>query len=170
MKTRFKLLAITATILGLATSALLTKNEVTAEIILDAQPNQVWQILTDGENFSKWNPFVTNMQGVIQKGEKIVITMEPKPGKKMVFKPKVLEAVPNEELRWIGRVGVPGIFDGEHYFILEPYDGKTRLVHGEQFSGIALWFMDTNQFSKNFKAMNIALSQRVNEFNEAATQ
>lgn len=41
----------------------------------------------------------------------------------MVFTPEVIEAKVNEELRWVGRLAIPGIFDGEHYFILESHEG-----------------------------------------------
>jgi hypothetical protein len=32
----------------------------------------------------------------------------------------VLEVVPGRTLRWLGHLLVPGIFDGEHYFEIEP--------------------------------------------------
>ena len=81
----------------------------------------------------------------------------------MVFTPEVIEAKVNEELRWVGRLAIPGIFDGEHYFILETHEGQTRFIHGEKFSGFALWFINTDQYLENFKAMNIALSNRLKE-------
>jgi hypothetical protein len=46
---------------------------------------------------------------------------------------RVIRFVPDRELCWVGRF--PG-FRGEHYFLLEPVaPGRTRLVHGERFSG-----------------------------------
>jgi len=56
-----------------------------------------------------------------------------------------------------------GIFDGNHYFILEPHAGQTRFTHGENFSGFALWFINTDQYLENFEAMNRALSNRLRE-------
>jgi len=54
----------------------------------------------------------------------------------MVFKPAVLAATPDEELRWIGKLGFGGIVDGEHFFILDRNaDGTTHLTHGERYSG-----------------------------------
>ena len=101
------------------------------------------------------------MQGRIEKGSQLKNMIEPSPREQRIFKPTILEAKPNEELRWIGRVGLPGVFDGEHYFLLETEAGGTRFIHGEKFSGFALWFMDTDKFSENFEAMNAALSERV---------
>src|SRR5213078_1831817 len=37
----------------------------------------------------------------------------------MRFRPKVLKVVPNRELRWLGRLALPRLFDGEHIFELE---------------------------------------------------
>lgn len=36
----------------------------------------------------------------------------------MTFKPKILIVEPNKEFRWKGKLGINGIFDGKHYFIL----------------------------------------------------
>ncbi len=48
---------------------------------------------------------------------------------------RVITLRPGRELRWVGKI--PG-FRGEHYFELEPVPGdpgRTRLNHGELFSG-----------------------------------
>jgi hypothetical protein len=37
----------------------------------------------------------------------------------MTFKPTILTLESNKEFRWKGKLGITGIFDGEHYFILE---------------------------------------------------
>lgn len=43
----------------------------------------------------------------------------------MTFHPVVLVAVQERELRWLGRLLIPGLFDGEHTFQL---DSKRRLA------------------------------------------
>lgn len=155
-----KLFTLIVTALSATACAIVPKNEVVTETHIPAKPEQVWNILTDGEHYSEWNPFIIDMQGSIEKGSQLKNTMEPSPGNQRVFKPRILEAKPNEELRWIGRVGLPGVFDGEHYFLLETEADGTRFIHGEKFSGFALWFMDTDKFADNFEAMNAALSER----------
>jgi len=149
------------TALSATACAIVPKNEVVTETHIPAKPEQIWSILTDGEHYSEWNPFIINMQGNIKKGNQLKNTMQPSPGEQRTFTPTILEAKPNEELRWIGRVGLPGVFDGEHYFLLKTEAGGTRFIHGEKFSGFALWFMDTDKFATNFEAMNEALSERV---------
>jgi len=157
-----KLISIIAALgLGLASCAALPKNVVQTETIIPASPDEVWSVLVDTQSYASWNPFIIDMQGAVVEGQRLTNTMEPTPGDQRVFKPKILMVRPSEELRWLGRAGVPGIFDGEHYFLLEPAGEGTRLVHGESFSGLALLFIDTNQFEANFLEMNAALSERV---------
>jgi len=160
-KLKFITLALRA--LNAAACAIVPKNEIVTEALLPAKPEQVWQVLTNGAQYSDWNPFIVNVEGRFEKGERLKNTMKPHPNKQMVFTPEVIEVKVNEELRWVGRLSVPCTFNGEHYFILEPHEGQTRFTHGEKFSGFALWFINTDQFLENFKAMNIALSNRLKE-------
>jgi hypothetical protein len=49
----------------------------------------------------------------------------------------VLPAEQERELRWLGRVFLPRLFDGEHFFLIVPAgEGKTIFWHSEQFRGI----------------------------------
>ena len=57
----------------------------------------------------------------------------------MTFHPVVLVAELERELRWLGRLFVPGLFDGEHRFLIEPLsEHRVRFVHSEVFSGLLL--------------------------------
>jgi hypothetical protein len=55
----------------------------------------------------------------------------------MTFRPRVLRAVLDQELRWLGRVVLPGIFDGVQFSKIEPLDEgrRTRFIQGERFTG-----------------------------------
>jgi len=150
--------------------ALSPKKQISTEVLLPASPDTVWAVLIDTERYSEWNPFIIESEGEVLEGARITNTMRPEPGREMVFRPKILVARPNQELRWIGRAFMPGIFDGEHYFLLEPQDGQTRMVHGEKFSGVALWFMDVAPFEANFMEMNEALKARLEALNNTGSE
>jgi len=131
-------------------------------IIINAPVADVWQIFSDFETYPQWNPFVKALNGVVEEGEQIAIQL---PG--MNFKPKVLKYTINKEMRWKGKLGIPGIFDGEHYFILEEMSpAETRFIHGEKFSGILVPFMKKKiktDVREGFESMNVALKNRVEE-------
>jgi hypothetical protein len=151
-----------------AAFAIAPSGEIRTEIAIDAPPAKVWSILTDAAAYAEWNPFIVEMKGEIVQGGTIENTMQPGNGSRIVFKPTVLTVDPERELRWLGRLFVPRIFDGEHYFLLEETATGTRLLHGERFRGVLLWAMSTDGFRDDFKRMNEALKARA-ENNGIAT-
>ncbi len=133
---------------------------VTTAIDIAASPARVWQILTDFGANAEWNPFITAISGPLEVGRHLSIHVQPPGGKGMGFKPRVLAVEPERELRWKGRLLVPGLFDGEHYFRLEATAAGTRLHHGERFGGLFVALMSAKAFApirRGFEAMNEAL-------------
>jgi hypothetical protein len=108
--------------------------QLRTDIGIDATPERVWAILTDFASYPAWNPFIQSIQGEPVAGSKLEVRIAPPDGKAMTFKPTVLNAEPNRELRWLGRVLFPRIFDGEHMLQIEPLaDGRVRFVQAERF-------------------------------------
>jgi uncharacterized membrane protein len=93
-------------------------HEITTEIEIEATAEKVWNILLDFPSYPEWNPFVRSIAGVAKIGHRLTILVQPVGGNGMTFRPTVLTVIPNQELRWLGRLLLPGIFDGEHYFKL----------------------------------------------------
>ena len=143
------------------------KKQIETEIEINASAATVWSILTDFAAHPTWNPFVKEISGTPKVGERLRVFIQPVGGKGMVFKPTVIRAEEGRELRWLGRLLIPGIFDGEHFFRIEPIsDGRVRFVHGEIFSGVLVGLfaksLDTGTAS-GFRAMNEALKKRAEE-------
>jgi hypothetical protein len=141
------------------------QKELKTQIQINANPNQVWDVLIDFENHSKWNPFVRSISGDVKEGNKIKVLLGPEGEKPMSFTPRVLAFKTAQEFRWLGHLLIPGIFDGEHYFeLLENVDGTTTFIHGERFKGILVGMMakklDTD-IRQGFEAMNRALKKQV---------
>jgi len=85
----------------------------------------------------------------------------------MRFRPTVTESEPGRALEWLGRVGVPGLFDGRHRFELEPLPGgRSRLHHGERFTGLLvplLWGSVAGPTTAGFERFNEAFADRCRE-------
>ncbi len=140
------------------------QHEIRTEIEIRATPERIWSILTDFPAHSRWNPFVKRLEGELRAGATLTFTVHPEGGQDMTFRPMLLALSPPRELRWLGRLLLPGLFDGEHYFLLEPFEpGACRLVHGERFSGLLVSLfrprLETGTKS-GFLAMNRALKAR----------
>lgn len=134
-------------------------------VIINAPQEKVWQVLTNFENYPAWNPFISKIEGNPEEGAKIKNTMNLEGMKPQVFTPAILKFDKNREFRWLGHMFFKGLFDGEHYFILEENEeGKTKLIHGENFSGIfvrPLLKMVGEKTLAGFQIMNEALKKRV---------
>jgi len=142
--------------------------ELYTEVEVDAPPSRVWAVLSNFAQYTEWNPFIQKAEGEPLEGTQLTIHLFPPGGKPMVFKPTVLKAVADTELRWLGRFLFPGVFDGEHIFALESLDSgkRTKLVHKEKFRGILVPLLagslDTHT-RRGFEAMNQALKKRVEQ-------
>lgn len=141
------------------------RHELQTEVTVNAPPSAVWEVLTNLDEYGEWNPFIVSASGSAAVGERLTNRMQPPGGKAMTFKPTVTVVEANQTFEWLGRLGVPGLFDGRHRFELtETSEGITSVVHGEQFSGILVRLMrkslDTTT-RQGFEAMNAALKERV---------
>jgi hypothetical protein len=111
-------------------------SSIRTEIVINANKEKVWDILTNFENYPQWNPFIKEIKGTLEVGNRLQNTMLNE-GKKFTFKPKVLKVIPYQYFDWIGHLFIKGLFDGHHYFELEETGpGQVKLSHGEHFSGI----------------------------------
>ena len=144
--------------------------ELHSEIEIDAPAERVWRLITDFASYPRWNPFIRTISGEPTTGKRLEVRIEPPGGRGMTFKPKVLKAEPNRELRWLGHLLVPGLFDGEHSFTIQPLEeDRVRFVQREAFKGLLVPLfarsLQTNT-QRGFEEMNRALKER----NEAASE
>jgi hypothetical protein len=138
--------------------------ELKTTIDINSTPTKVWQILLDFEKYPEWNPFIKSIRGKPKVGEKIEAKIHPPGQRDMTFKPVILKVDKNKELRWIGHLIFPGIFDGEHVFVIETLDNSKILFrHEEKFSGILvpIFWKSLYQHTRiGFIEMNQALKER----------
>jgi hypothetical protein len=132
-------------------------------IDIDAAPETVWAVLSDLPSYPSWNPFIREARGGLSAGERLHLQMQPERGRAMRFRPTVLTAEPNRELRWRGRLVAPGVFDGEHRFAIEPIAGGSRLLQEERFTGVLVPLLARGLRTRTlpaFEQMNEAVKER----------
>jgi hypothetical protein len=130
-------------------------------------------VLADLPAYGEWNPFMKKIDGEPRAGAKLEVRMEPEGERAMTFRPTVLTAEPGRELKWLGHLLVPGLFDGEHRWLIEEIElGRVRFTQSERFGGILvplLWKkLRDGGTAKGFRAMNEALARRVAELRRKA--
>ncbi|MFC6015817.1 SRPBCC family protein [Plantactinospora solaniradicis] len=137
--------------------------QISTQIDIDATPVEVWAVLVDFSRYPDWNPFIREASGRVQVGEILTLRMFPIDGRPMTFTPQVLVAEAGVELRWLGKFAIPGVFNGEHRFVLTPHEGGTRLVHSEKFTGLLVPFLGKmiESTAESFRLLNTALKNQV---------
>jgi hypothetical protein len=141
------------------------RSEIRTETQVAGTAPEVWAVLTDFADYDEWNPAMRHVEGRAEVGTRLSIAFTLNSGRSMALRPKVLVADPDREFRWLGRLFVPGLFDGEHRFeIHEDESGQVTFVQGERFRGLLVPFLkkliqvDT---AATFATVNAALVARV---------
>ena len=130
-----KLLLITF-ILTSIVSNIMAQKEIKTYIEISATPERIWEVLTDFQEYPNWNPFLTSIEGDFIVGKKVKINAGG-----MKFNPEVLVFNENKEIRWIGKLLLKGLFDGEHSFvIIDNQNGSCTFKHEEKFTGLLVGF------------------------------
>ena len=138
--------------------------ELRSELDIDAPAARVWDVLTDFSSYPEWNPYIKSIAGEAREGAKLTVRLEPPGRRGMTVKPAVQTVDAPREFRWLGRLLLPRLCDGEHIFELQTNDtGGTRLVQREEFRGVLVspllrWVGKSTQ--RGFEEMNVALKGR----------
>jgi hypothetical protein len=131
---------------------------------VDAPPSRVWDVLVDLPSYPEWNPFIVEAAGKVAVGETLTLHMALPGRDPMKVEPRLLAVEPARELRWKGRLWIPGLFEGEHAFVLTPLEGgRTRVDHSERFGGLLLPLAKSMIYDatvESFRALDAALAKR----------
>ena len=135
--------------------------ELRTEIEIDAPPERIWSVLMDFDRYPAWNPFIREISGRAEEGERLYVRLGPPGEDTMTFKPVVTRAEPDRGFTWRGELLTGWLFEGTHFFELQPLTaGRTRFVHGEYFGGLLvplLWRSLDTKTRDGFERMNQAL-------------
>jgi len=136
---------------------------IETEIEIRASAKRVWELLTEFASYPRWNPFVRSIEGELIVGKNLSVFIQPPGSRGMRFRPTLLAVSPTRELRWKGKLLLPGLFDGEHYFKLETApNGGVLFRQGERFTGILVPLFRKSldrATEQGFIAMNEALKR-----------
>ena len=138
--------------------------ELATEIEIAAPPAAVWAVLTDFASYPSWNPFIREIDGPLHEGGRLRVRLQPPGGRARTVRPVLQVVDPERELRWLGRIVLPGVFDGEHRFTTTPSGpDRVRFEQAERFSGALVPVLSRAlpRTRAGFEAMNQALKGRV---------
>ena len=132
-----------------------------ASSVIDAAPEAIWAVLTDGSNWTSWDSAVVRLDGEIAPGG--TVTVYPEVNPRRGFRVKVVEFAPGERMTWRG--GMPlGLFTGTRTYTLVPQpDGKVRFDMREEYTGPLAQLIGKSipDLSPSFARFAAGLKQRV---------
>ncbi|MFC7115470.1 SRPBCC family protein [Natronoarchaeum sp. GCM10025703] len=136
---------------------------IESAIEIDANPEAVWAELTDFESYDEWNPFIRHAEGEAAVGRRLSIRVDPPGGRGATFSPKVTVVDEPRRLAWLGRFGLPHLFDGRHEFRIDTNDdGSVTFRQQESFGGVLVpVLLNEGAVQRGFEEMNSALKRRV---------
>jgi hypothetical protein len=147
--------------------------EIRTEIEIAASPREVWHVLADFPRYPEWNPFIVGIRGKLELGARLsVVESEPESHRERALEVRVKCCEANRELRWLAHTLMKGLLDGEHFLVLEAAGaGKTRVIHGENTTGILLRFAlgRVTLKTRGLVYMNQALKRRVESLSGGRT-
>lgn len=95
------------------------KAHIEHTITINASIESVWGVLTDFDQYNAWSPTIKQFFSAPRVAQRSKVRLEQPDGPSMTMNPMFLDITPLKELRWKGSLVVSGLFDGEHYFMLE---------------------------------------------------
>jgi len=140
--------------------------EIVTHIEIGGSPAQVWRALTDFPSYRQWNTSIPSIEGSAAKGQRLKVFFRPDGAIGMKFWVDVLAVVLEKELRWAGHLLFPGLFAGEHYFLITPLaPNRVKLVHGERFAGL-LSPIVRRLVAERYEAIIVAMNQGLKAYVE----
>ena len=143
---------------------------IQSEVTIEASRETVWRILTDFEDYARWNPLMTTAAGDARLGAHIELAIQPPHKDTQDFSPEITVLRPNRKLAWMSRQLVPGVADREYEVIIEPLgDERVRVVMHKRFEGILIPFTPTGEEQVGLDLMADALKRRAEEATPGTT-
>jgi uncharacterized protein YndB with AHSA1/START domain len=128
---------------------------------IDARPEAVWAVLTDGASWPGWDSGVDAVEGLIAPGGTVTIRSQAAPGR--AFPVKVTDFQPPSRLQFTG--GMPlGLFRGVRtYEVTEEARGLVTFRVREEYSGplLPLIWRSMPDLGPSFDRFANGLKQRV---------
>jgi hypothetical protein len=136
---------------------------IQSKIEIDAPASTVRSVLYKFDDYPTWNPFIVKVDGLVQEGGDVTVTVKPVGKDQLSGKTTIISKTDNR-LEWRGSLAIPGLFTGDHEFIIESIDAnRTMFYQNEKMSGLIIPFFNINPERAGFAAMNEALKQKAEQ-------
>ncbi len=138
------------------------------EITINATPDEVWNILTEMNDYTKWNPTMELLEGTVQEGNKVKYKFTQDENTISEIGATVVQVIPNKLLNQKG--GIPLVLTFNHKYVLESTGNTTKVIVHEDYQGIGVNFWNPKPVEKAYQRLNFALKERVEQFSNLGNE
>tara|TARA_Y100001960_G_C14746767_1_gene866078 strand:- start:1651 stop:2112 length:462 start_codon:yes stop_codon:yes gene_type:complete len=134
-----------------------------SDIHIDVLPRHVWDVLTDFDRYTEWNPLFLSAKGLLTNGSRIVLTYKAPFRGRVKLRGRIVRLKPEREL--VLQIGtlIPGFYKCEIVFHLEATDGGMRLYHQQSYGGLVMAMIagwNGIRVQEGCYALNLAIKRR----------
>ncbi len=138
--------------------------KIYTDIVIHAEPEKVWSVLTDTKSYPSWAVFLVDIQGEIQDGQKITAVFKTDPKKeKLTTIEHTISVTEGEEFFWAEK-GPGGIKDNHHFKVVPIGDGKSLFIQSDEIMKGMTWLLGGNlskMYADGYQAFNRHLKAEV---------
>ena len=139
--------------------------ELKTEIQISTAPDKVWEVLMDLPNWKNWNPIVNHIDGKLEVGQELSITMSDKKGNdSKSYKSTITALEEGKRFSFIGVMMSKFLFSAERIIELKAKDGGTHFTQVEIYNGLMVplfWKKLSDDALPMLNSMNETLKKTV---------
>lgn len=144
---------------AIVAAVILPKKSVRAEVIINAEPNAIWDRLMDTPAYGEWNPIFTKVEGAFKEGSHMQLSMTLADGSTTQVKVLVKEMIVNQKLNQTA--GIPGVLTADHRWLIEETAEGTKVIQYEEYRGVWVLFYDPAYVQDLYQQGLVSLKERI---------
>lgn len=143
---------------------LLGRKSVQTEIWINATPKQVWEQITNLNQYSDWNSVMIPLDGDLHVGRVILYQFNQDQKKSYEVSATVKKVLSEKWLNQCG--GVPGFMTFDHHYELIPKNMGVHLIVSETYQGLMVNFWNPEPVKQAYQRMVLDLKRYIEENNQ----
>ncbi|GAA5225445.1 SRPBCC domain-containing protein [Membranihabitans marinus] len=143
------------------------RQNLRTSIVIDAQPEQVWEVLTNFNTLKDWSSSFIGLKGDFKKDGQIEVVFKSPFGGSMNLKKQLIVFDPGRSFGWTG-VFMLGMKDYHTYKIKPAANGKTELIQEDGLNGGASFLLGSileKTMKKDYEKFNLELKTYIESNN-----
>ena len=134
------------------------KKTVKSEIYINATKQTVWNVITNTNDYEKWNSVLKLVDGYIGERQKLKYNFTQEEGKKYDVSVIVKKINQNSILNQSG--GTKGIITYDHFYLLTEKNKQTKLIIKEDYRGLMVLFWSPNKVQKAYDRLVLDIKKQ----------